>query len=32
MTSTFEERKEEFNRECKTINLKFEYHICTGSL
>ena len=31
MTSTFEERKEEFNRECKTINLKFEYPQYTGS-
>lgn len=31
MTNTFEERKEEFNRECKTINLRFEYPQYTGS-
>jgi len=31
MTNTFEERKEEFNRECKTINLRFEYPNYTGS-
>lgn len=31
MTNTFEERKEEFNRECKTINLRFEYPHYTGS-
>lgn len=31
MTNTFEERKEEFNCECKTINLRFEYPQYTGN-
>ena len=31
MKNTFEERKEEFNYECQTINLRFEYPQYTGS-
>ena len=30
MKNTFEKRKEEFNCECKTINLRFEYPQYTG--